>query len=170
MKEGAAPSHRPDSRGSIGELKRSVSDSEGSDIYGDLSTAYTGRNMSSNRFNEILDDDDYLEHMERGVPMDRSISTPFSDDEAPKFVMEDDAVELMERGEPQPVGGAPTDHLETLDDEEGSSCDDIQATPSSSERAIETSEVAAPSDLALSIADNTVSQSLPDTAVGTTTR
>lgn len=169
VKEDATPSHRPDSRGSIGELKRSVSDSEGSDIYGDLSTAYTGRNMSSNRLNEILDDDDYLEHMERGVPMDRSISTPFSDDETPKFVMEDDAVELMERGEPQSVDGAPTDHQESLDDEEDESSDDIQATSSSSERAIETSAVAASSDLALSIADDTVSQSLPDATVETTT-
>lgn len=169
VKEDAAPSHRPDSRGSIGELKRSVSDSEGSDIYGDLSTAYTGRNMSSNRLNEILDDDDYLEHMERGVPMGRSISTPFSDDETPKFVMEDDAVELMERGEPQSVGGAPNDHLEALDDEDDDSSDSIQATSSSSERAIETSEVIAPSDLALSIADGTVSQSLPAAVVEATT-
>ncbi|KAF8947305.1 hypothetical protein BGZ47_009602 [Haplosporangium gracile] len=168
VKEDAAPSLRSDSRGSIGELKRSASDSEGSDIYGDLSTAYTGRNMSSNRLNEILDDDDYLEHMERGVPMDRSISTPFSDDESPKFVMEDDVVELMERGEPQPVGGAPADHLETLDDEEDVNADDNQAT-SSSERVIDTSNVATPSDLALPLADNTVPQSLPDAVEETMT-
>ncbi|KAG0048053.1 hypothetical protein BGZ83_006941 [Gryganskiella cystojenkinii] len=81
-------------------------DSEGSDIYGDLSTARAGMNASSNRLNEILEDDDYLEHMERGVPMNRSISTPYSDEEVPKFIVEDDLAELMERGEPRPVGGA----------------------------------------------------------------
>jgi hypothetical protein len=81
-------------------------DSEGSDIYGDLSTARSGMNTSSNRLNEILDDDDYLEHMERGVPMNRSISTPYSDEEAPMFIVEDDLAELMERGEPRQVDGA----------------------------------------------------------------
>lgn len=80
-------------------------DSEGSDIYGDLSTARSGMNTSSNRLNEILDDDDYLEHMERGVPMNRSISTPYSDEEAPMFIVEDDLAELMERGEPRRVDG-----------------------------------------------------------------
>lgn len=80
-------------------------DSEGSDIYGDLSTARSDMNTSSNRLNEILDDDDYLEHMERGVPMNRSISTPYSDDEAPKFIVEDDLAELMERGEPRSMDG-----------------------------------------------------------------
>ncbi|KAF9430135.1 hypothetical protein BGZ94_008162 [Podila epigama] len=83
----------------------SESDS-GSDIYRELSTAHTGKNASSNRLNEILDDDDYLEHMERGVPMNRSISTPYSDDEVPsRFIVEDELVELMERGEPRPLEG-----------------------------------------------------------------
>lgn len=81
------------------------SDSEGSDMYGDLSTARSDMSTSSNRLNEILDDDDYLEHMERGVPMNRSISTPYSDEEAPKFIVEDDLAELMERGEPRPADG-----------------------------------------------------------------
>ncbi|KAF9115377.1 hypothetical protein BGX27_007996 [Mortierella sp. AM989] len=101
----------------VGEdVKGPGSDSEGSDIYGDLSTARTALVGSSNRLNEILDDDDFLEHMERGVPMNRSISTPISDDEQPKFIVDDDLVELMERGEPRPIGGTPVDTLETLDE------------------------------------------------------
>ncbi|KAF9022647.1 hypothetical protein BGZ52_000780 [Haplosporangium bisporale] len=81
-------------------VAESIDSDSGSDIYNDLSTARAGMNASSNRLNEILDDDDYLEHMERGVPMNRSISTPYSDDESsPKFVVEDELVELMERGE-----------------------------------------------------------------------
>lgn len=169
VKEDAAPIHRSDTRESFGELKRSVSDSEGSDIYGDLSTAYTGRNLSSNRLNEILDDDDYLEHMERGVPMDRSINTPFSDDETPKFVMEDDEVELMERGEPQPGGGASSDILETLDDEQDANSDDNQATSTRSENAINTSDIATSSDVTLPTADVTISQNSTDAVAETTT-
>ncbi|KAF9135688.1 hypothetical protein BGW39_001087 [Mortierella sp. 14UC] len=169
VKENAASLHRSDSRGSVGELKRSVSDSEGSDIYGDLSTAYTGRNMSSNRLNELLEDDDYLEHMERGVPMDRSISTPFSDDETPKFVMEDDAAELMERGEPQSVGGVPSDHLETLEDEQDVLPCDNQAVPSAPDSSTDAAGNAPLSDLALPIANDTSSQSLPDAVADTAT-
>ncbi|KAF9964020.1 hypothetical protein BGZ70_007026 [Mortierella alpina] len=93
-----------------------ASDSEGSDIYGDLSTARSGINASSNRLNEILDDDDYLEHMERGVPMNRSISTPYSDDESPKFIVEDEIVELMERGEPRRLDAASLELRDDLDD------------------------------------------------------
>ncbi|KAF9955666.1 hypothetical protein BGZ72_003516 [Mortierella alpina] len=93
-----------------------ASDSEGSDIYGDLSTARSGINASSNRLNEILDDDDYLEHMERGVPMNRSISTPYSDDESPKFIVEDEIVELMERGEPRGLDAAPLELHDDLHD------------------------------------------------------
>ncbi|KAF9941320.1 hypothetical protein BGZ67_005371 [Mortierella alpina] len=93
-----------------------ASDSEGSDIYGDLSTAHSGINASSNRLNEILDDDDYLEHMERGVPMNRSISTPYSDDESPKFIVEDEIVELMERGEPRGLDATSMELNDDLDD------------------------------------------------------
>ncbi|KAF9899822.1 hypothetical protein EC991_008251 [Linnemannia zychae] len=170
VKEGPAPMLRSDSRGSVGELKRSVSDSEGSDIYGDLSTAYTGRNMSSNRLNELLDDDDYLEHMERGVPMDRSISTPFSDDETPKFVMEDAAVELMERGEPQFVGGAPSEHLETLEDEQDTLPDDSQAASSALVISADAAINAPLSDLVFPTADDTSSPSLPDAIAETVTK
>ncbi|KAG0212509.1 hypothetical protein BGX33_003497 [Mortierella sp. NVP41] len=163
VKEDAAPSRRSDSRESNGELKHSVSDSEGSDIYGDLSTAYTGRNMSSNRLNELLDDDDYLEHMERGVPMDRSISTPYSDDDSPRFfVMEDDVVELMERGEPQPVDGAPVEQLETLEYEHEVDEDDNQATRSVLEHGIDASNLATSFDPALHVAGDAVSRIVPD--------
>ncbi|KAG0024431.1 hypothetical protein BGZ82_010444, partial [Podila clonocystis] len=89
------------------EIKDLVDSDTGSDIYKDLSTARASMNASSNRLNEVLDDDDYLEHMERGVPMNRSISTPYSDDESPsKFIVEDELVELMERGE-RPLSGQP---------------------------------------------------------------
>ncbi|KAF9571482.1 hypothetical protein EC968_000513 [Mortierella alpina] len=98
------------------DLENVASDSEGSDIYGDLSTARSGINASSNRLNEILDDDDYLEHMERGVPMNRSISTPYSDDESPKFIVEDEIVELMERGEPRGLASTSLEHHDDLDD------------------------------------------------------
>ncbi|KAI1313847.1 hypothetical protein EDD11_002448 [Mortierella claussenii] len=98
-----------DTKGGLG------SDSEGSDIYGDLSTARGLTIGSSNRLNEILEDDDDLEHMERGVPMNRSISTPYSDDEPPKFIMDDDLVELMERGEPRPTDGSSADLMEHSD-------------------------------------------------------
>lgn len=92
------------------KVKDSVDSDTGSDTYNDLSTARAGMNASSNRLNEILDDDDYLEHMERGVPMNRSISTPYSDDESPsKFIVEDELVELMERGE-RPLPGQDLAH------------------------------------------------------------
>ncbi|KAG0198188.1 hypothetical protein BGX28_008346 [Mortierella sp. GBA30] len=94
------------------DVRDTISDSEGSDIYGDLSTARSGINASSNRLNEILEDDDYLEHMERGVPMNRSISTPYSDDDSPKFIVEDEVVELMERGEPRDTAAVSRDFLE----------------------------------------------------------
>ncbi|KAG0095416.1 hypothetical protein BGZ93_005915 [Podila epicladia] len=98
------------------EVKDSSFSDTSSDIYNDLSTARAGMNASSNRLNEILDDDDYLEHMERGVPMNRSISTPYSDDESQlKFLVEDELVELMERGE-RPLSGQvlahPSEELE----------------------------------------------------------
>ncbi|KAF9291167.1 hypothetical protein BGZ68_004872 [Mortierella alpina] len=106
----SAPPNNPydqeESSSNAQDLGGAASDSEGSDIYGDLSTARSGINASSNRLNEILDDDDYLEHMERGVPMNRSISTPYSDDDSPKFIVEDEIVELMERGEPQRLDAA----------------------------------------------------------------
>ncbi|KAF9207340.1 hypothetical protein BGZ49_000644 [Haplosporangium sp. Z 27] len=98
------------------DIKGLGSDSEGSDIYGDLSTARNTLLGSSNRLNEILDDDDFLEHMERGVPMNRSISTPISDDEQPKFTMDDEVAELMERGESQPGDRTPNDTTESLDE------------------------------------------------------
>ncbi|KAG0328832.1 hypothetical protein BGZ99_004320 [Dissophora globulifera] len=102
------------------------SDSEDSDIYGDLSTAREMMSRSSNRLDEAQEDDDFLEHMERGVPMNRSISTPYSDDEPPKFVMDDEVVELMERGEPRPVPGTPAMLIESLDDIENDAEDEGQ--------------------------------------------
>ncbi|KAF9586735.1 hypothetical protein BGW38_002757, partial [Lunasporangiospora selenospora] len=98
-------------------LETSQDSESGSDIYGDLSTARSF-NASCNRLNEILDDDDYLEHMERGVPMGRSISTPISDEESsPKYIVEDDIAELMEQGMTYPFDDS-TSPLE--DDQVGS--------------------------------------------------
>ncbi|KAG0223792.1 hypothetical protein BGW41_005361 [Actinomortierella wolfii] len=83
----------------------------GSEILRELSTARMARTTSSNRLDETNDDDDFLEHMERGVPMDLPISTPESqsDDERGNGlqgvslpVLEDDLVDLLERGETGP--------------------------------------------------------------------
>ncbi|KAF9972717.1 hypothetical protein BGZ73_004144 [Actinomortierella ambigua] len=89
------------------------SEDSGSEILRELSTARTGRSASLNRLNDTNDDvDDYLEHMERGVPLDRPISTPEnqSDDgqqgDSPRGptprLLEDDLVDLLERGETGP--------------------------------------------------------------------
>ncbi|KAF9926967.1 hypothetical protein FBU30_003609 [Linnemannia zychae] len=154
-----------DSTGTVSELKRSGSDSEGSDIYCDLSTAYTGRNMSSNRLNEILDDDDYLEHMERGVPMDRPISTPVSDDESQKFVMEDDIVEQMERGEPQYIGGSSSNRLDTPDRQDISMYN--RTSCHEPVHAVDVSDIAISSNSAPATEDKTT-RNLTDTVVDTT--
>ncbi|KAK3819946.1 MAG: hypothetical protein J3Q66DRAFT_428634 [Benniella sp.] len=108
-----SPGDEPDSISVVNDNRGVGSDSEGSETYNYLSTARTSMIGSSNRLNEILEDDDFLEHMERGVPMDRSISTPFSDDESPKFGVDDDVVESMERGEPWPADDVPIDPTET---------------------------------------------------------
>ncbi|KAG0220528.1 hypothetical protein BGX31_010900 [Mortierella sp. GBA43] len=124
-----SPVDEPDSTSISNDLRGVGSDSEGSDTYGYLSTARTFTLGSSNRLNEILEDDDFLEHMERGVPLDRSISTPFSDDESPpKFIVDDDVVESMERGEPWSAGGASTDSEDApLDNGEGSASMEFEA-------------------------------------------
>ncbi|KAF9360547.1 hypothetical protein BGX34_007730 [Mortierella sp. NVP85] len=108
-----SPDDEPDLISVVNDNRGVGSDSESSETYNYLSTARTSMIGSSNRLNEILEDDDFLEHMERGVPMDRSISTPFSDDESPKFGVDDDVVESMERGEPWPVDDVPVDQTET---------------------------------------------------------
>ncbi|KAG0359123.1 hypothetical protein BGZ54_010098, partial [Gamsiella multidivaricata] len=125
-----------------------ASDSESSDLYGDLSTARSGMNASSNRLNEILDDDDYLEHMERGVPMNRSISTPYSDDESPKFIVDDEDVELMERGEPRPLDGTSVARHEALSE------DETEAAPSNLEDDLGLSNLSAASTSLVAISDD----------------
>ncbi|KAF9192111.1 hypothetical protein BGZ50_008841 [Haplosporangium sp. Z 11] len=153
------------------DFKSTGSDSEGSDIYGDLSTARTGISASSNRLNEILEDDDYLEHMERGLPMNRSISTPYSDEESPKFIVDDHLVELMERGETLPKDDEPFSLLEDGDGDQDQDQNGTDAEPSFHDHEIDSTNLAASFTLALG-ASNTVASVIsapyvtpPDTTV-----
>ncbi|KAF9335819.1 hypothetical protein BG006_010534 [Podila minutissima] len=149
------------------EVKDSSYSDTGSDIYNDLSTARAGMNASSNRLNEILDDDDYLEHMERGVPMNRSISTPYSDDEIqPEFIVEDELVELMERGERPLRGQALTHPSEDLEESEEA---DTHTDPI--EHGIDGSKLATSFDATLELAteDSTEVASASETTTVTST-